>query len=460
MAFLPGESVVRVVGAPRLVPVRASVEVWRFRPLAVLRIAIGLLLVAQLGRIPFLDTGTGEAPLLVNDLCVLAVLSTGLLGGLASRSFRVDHVASVALLFAAIGACSAVLAIPRFGLTSWELVISLAYLARWLVYFGLYLVVINVVRVEDVTGLWRALEVTILLFAVLGLLQAVFLPHFAQLVYPDSRVAIDWDEQGHRLVSTVLDPNIAGAMIMIVLLVQVALLSGGGRSPLWKPLLLFAALVATLSRSSFLGLLVGGAIILAVRGVSRRIIRIAAVILVLSLAALPQIVRFAQGYNKLGIDESALTRVASWLRALTVFADNPVIGVGFNTYGFVQERYGYVRLGASSFSTDGGLLFVAVMTGVVGLSLYVGMLVLIVRRCRAVWRSGLATAEHRALATGIAAATVGVTVHSIFVNSLLTTFVMEQLWVLWGIAFVIARSLPTPDAPPLPTRLVACGAAA
>ena len=103
-------------------------------------------------------------------------------------------------------------------------------------------------------ALWRTLESTIIAFAAFGLVQAVFIPHFAQVVYPDSRVTIDFDEQGHRLVSTVLEPNMAGAMIMLVFLVQLAQLAGGVRISSWKPLLLFSALVATLSRSSFLGL--------------------------------------------------------------------------------------------------------------------------------------------------------------------------------------------------------------
>ena len=44
---------------------------WQFRPIVVMRVAIVLMLVGQLGRIPVLSTGTAEAPLLVNDICVI-----------------------------------------------------------------------------------------------------------------------------------------------------------------------------------------------------------------------------------------------------------------------------------------------------------------------------------------------------------------------------------------------------
>ena len=414
---------------------------WRVRLLGAIRVAIALLVVANLGRVPVLSTGDREAPLLLNDLCMLFIVGIGAITGIAARSFRVDRLTLMALVFASIGAYSALLAVPRYGISPWQLVISLAYLARWLVYFGLYVVIINVVRVEDVTALWRTLESAILAFAAFGLVQAVFIPHFAQVVYPDSRVTIDFDEQGHRLVSTVLEPNMAGAMIMLVLLVQLAQLAGGVRLSSWKPLLLFSALVATLSRSSFLGLIVGGVVILLVRGVSKRLLRILVAIGAIGLVASPWLLKFAASYNKLGIDASALTRIASWIKAIRIFSDHPLLGIGFNTYAFVQESYGYIRMGNGTYSVDGGLLFIAVMTGLVGVAVYVGMLVVVVQRCRGVWRDSAESPEFRALATGIGAGTIALCVHSLFVNSLLTSFVMEPLFVLWGLSFLMARGV-------------------
>lgn len=403
------------------------------------------MLVANLGRIPVLSTGTADAPLLVNDLAIMAVLAAGLLSALVARSFRLDLVGMIALTFAALGAISAILAMPRFGLTGFELTVSLLYLARWLVYLGIYLVMLNVVRESDVLPVWRTLEGMMLVFAAFGIVQAIFIPHFAQVVYPNSRVFLDWDEQGNRLVSTVLEPNMAGMMIVLVLLVELAQLAAGESVALWKPVIFVAALIATLSRSSFLALFVGMTLILAVRGVSRRLLRMGLIVGLLSLPALPKLLPYAQSLNKFTIDNSALSRVGSWLRALRVFADSPIIGVGFNTYGYVQERYGYERLGLFSNSSDGGLLFIAVLTGLVGVSLYLLMLGTVVVRCRRLWRNRRVAPEYRALATGVAAGTVAVCVHSVFVNSLLTTFVMEPLWILWALVSIIAFTL-TPAA--------------
>lgn len=434
---------------------------WRFRPVVLLRATIALLVVAQLGRIPMLSTGSTEAPLLINDVVVMALLGVVFVAALHTRSFRVDAVGGAALLFCAVGAISAVMAVPRFGLSTVQLVVSLAYLARWMVYFALYLAIINVVRSDDLMSLWRTMEATILAFAAFGIVQAIFLPHFAQLVYPDSVVWRDWDEQGHRLVSTVLDPNIAGAMLVIVLLIEIAQLASGEKVPLWKPVLLFAAVIATLSRSAILSLIVGGFCILVVLGVSRRMMKLVALIGVLGLAALPKILSFAAAFNKLRLDDSsALGRIVNWLRGLRIWADHPIFGIGFNTYGYVSEWYGGVLRGTTTYSLDGGLLFIAVMTGIVGLALYCLMLYFVVRNCRRIWRDRSLPGSWRALATGTAAATAAILVNSLFVNSLLTTFVMELLWVLWGIAFVMSRAAARPLAYPGKARLVACRTAA
>jgi hypothetical protein len=122
-----------------------------------------------------------------------------------------------------------------------------------------------------------------------------------------------------------------------------------------------------------------------------------------------------------------------------VWGDNLLLGVGFNLYGFVQTWYGFDRLGSATFSLDGGLLFIGVMTGVVGLAVYSAMLWLVLRRAWRGWRTPALSPEARGLAPRIAAATVALVVHSLFVNTLLLPFLMEPLWILWGLAAVLVR---------------------
>src|SRR5215510_851980 len=409
------------------------------RPASVLRFALLMLIVANLGRIPVFSTGDREAPLLINDIAVAFAVGVFALAAMDRRRLLIDRVTVAAIVFAGIGAASAISSVARFGLSGFELFVSLSYLARWALYFGIYVATINVVRAVDANRVWGGYDAMMVLFAGFGVVQSAFLPGFAQIVYPDSRAFIDWDLQGHRLVSTVLDPNIAGAMLMIAFLVDVSRLATRVRIPGWRPLLLFVALVCTVSRSSALGLIAGLGIILLLRGLSKRVLLFASVIALGVLASAPKLLALAATYGKFDVTEgsSAAARVVSWLRALRMLADHPIIGVGFNTTGFVQEHYGWARLSTGAYSIDGGLLFVAVMTGVCGLAVFIYFLSIIARRALAVWRDPDVPAEHRALALGAVASLVAICVHSVFLNSLLTTFVKEPLWVLWGLVFVV-----------------------
>jgi len=407
----------------------------------VLAVALLALTFGNVGRIPLLDLGDRVAPVNLNDIAIASVLLVGAIAMIQARSLRLNDVAVAAVVFAGIGALSTLASIQRFGLSVMEIAGSLAYLARWCVYFAMYVVVINCVRARDSETIWNALERALLLIVAFGIVQAIFLPNFAFMVYPDAQ-AYEFDAQRHRLVSTILEPNIVSGMIIVVLLVQLGRMATGARVPMWKPLLMFAGLVATLSRGGMLAFLVGAFTLLVMRGPSRRVLRFAGAVALLLVPALPLLITFASQYARFSVsDGSAMQRVVIWGRALSTFIDYPWFGIGFNTYGFVQERRGFERLGNSAYSAEGGLLFIAVLTGIVGLLVYLAMLWFILRRARRGWRDLRATPEERGLLLGTVATTVAILVHSVFVNSLLTPFVMEPLWVLWGLSFVIASDL-------------------
>ncbi|HMC54958.1 MAG TPA: O-antigen ligase family protein, partial [Gemmatimonadaceae bacterium] len=309
--------------------------------------------------------------------------------------------------------------------------------------------VINCARASDTEAIWLAVERMMLILVAFGIVQAIFLPNFAFIVYPDARESYDFDSQRHRLVSTILEPNVAAGMIIMVLLVQMARLATGARQAMWKPFLLFAGLVATLSRGGMLAFVVGGVALMLIRGVNRRLLKFGAAITGVFLLSLPYLIPYAIANNRLTVsDNSAMARVMVWQRALSTFADYPWFGIGFNTYGFVQERRGFQRMGGAAYSVEGGLLFVMVLTGIVGLAVYLTMLWLALRRARAAWRRPEATANERGLLIGTAVATIAVLVDSVFVNSLMTPWLMEPLWILWGLAFLIATDIKRRRFPP------------
>ena len=411
------------------------------RPVQVIALAVSGMVLGNLGRAPVLVRGP-EWPVLFNDLLVAAALAASAVACLQARRLRLDALAGVAAAFAAVGIGAGLWAAQKYAITASELLASYAYLGRWVGYFGLYVAVLNVARDDDAPVLWAALERMVLAFAAFGVFQVFAFEHFAQTIYPQGGDYSTWDFQGRRLVSTLLDPNFAGMLIALVLLVQVARLAYGVPVRWWKPALLLTALLLTLSRGATLAFAIGLGVIVAGRGLTKRLTRAALLAAAAVLPVLPALVRFATSFRKFSIDESAMARVEAWVRALTVIGDNPVVGVGFNTYRYVRRAYGWsVADNLPAASLDGGLLFVVVLTGVVGLACYVGMLGLIVRRCRRLWRDTDAPAEARAVALGTAAGTVALVVHSVTVNSLLLPFLMEPHWLLAALVVLHARAV-------------------
>lgn len=389
------------------------------------------LAIGNLGRIPGGLIGGRNAPLVLNDLLLLPLWLTLLVVAVRRlRPWPLDTITRWILAFACVAALSLVQANSLWSLGVGGVLGPAAFLLRWVLYAGwFWLVTVCLTSDEARTGV-RYFERGIYAVAAFGIVQSAAFPGFAQVVGAGGGVK-SWDEQGRRLVSTMLDPNFAGILIVMALLLRLAReREGNGGHRLVLPLLA-VALLLTLSRSAMLALAVGVLVLLWARGIDRRL---AGLFLAGSLLLLPFItllLRFAEGFNKLGLDASAAQRLVPWSRALIMLRDHPWLGVGFNAVQQAQRAYGWQPIGGADVSLDGGLLFVAAMTGVVGLLVYLGLLTGVWRACRTVYR-GSADADARALAAGTAAATVAVVVHSFFANSLLLPFVMQVLWVLWG----------------------------
>jgi hypothetical protein len=408
------------------------------------------MVVMNLGRIPVLNTADREFPIAFNEICLGVILVAAAMTIRSWKTVFVDRISVTALVFALIGAGSAVWSLERFDMGPIGLLVSLAYLGRWVMYFTLYVALINVLREADIESAWNAVETMLVIFSLFGLVQTAFLPNLPGLIYKDNR-SFNWDMQGHRLISSVMEPNIAGTMLMMGMLVQFSRITTGVRVSWQKMLIMFAALVLTISRSAVFGMIFGLMVMLvATRGVSRRLLKVAAAFGAITLVVSPFLIQYLLLYQKFRFDSnsSAGARLIVWIQTLKILRDYPVFGVGFNAYRYALGHYGFKVIGASSYAAEGGLLFVAAMTGFVGLTVYCGMVWLLIRRCRSIWRDTSVPANQRGIALGTAAATVGVIFASTFVNALLTTFVMELMWVLWALTFVIDRARARRNAPP------------
>jgi O-antigen ligase len=72
--------------------------------------------------------------------------------------------------------------------------------------------------------------------------------------------------------------------------------------------------------------------------------------------------------------DSAAFRLISWSNSFEIIEDNWLLGVGYNTYRYAQEDYGFIGL-SNIFSNaaagaDSSFLFVLATTGIIGLIIY------------------------------------------------------------------------------------------
>ena len=385
-----------------------------------------------MGRIPSAALGGRSTPLVVADLVVASVWGFLLFAVVLGRGrVVIDDVMSATLAFLVAATVSTGLAFTRYNLGVVDGAGVAAFLIRWIAYFGWYPFVVWCLTPDESRDAWRYIERALLVFAVAGIVQSAFFPGFAQMIH-DGGDLPTWDVQGRRLVSSVLDPNFAGVLIVIALLFRLARVAEAMPESGVTMVTLGAALLLTVSRSSILALVVGLLVLAGVRGLKLRLFRVFVVGAVLVLPFLSLLISFAGSFNKLRYDASAAQRLVPWVRAGRLVLEHPWFGVGFNAIRQAQESHGWRAIGGADVSFDGGLIFVAAMTGIVGLFFYLRMLLRVTRGARRVWRDGSLPSVDRAHATATVAATAAVIVHSLFVNSLLLPFVMQILWVMWG----------------------------
>lgn len=262
--------------------------------------------------------------------------------------------------------------------------------------------------------------------AALGILQFIFFPDLLSLA------KFGWDPHHFRTVSTFLDPNFAGAFftLTLVLLFQNFVNSKKRHILFFEEkisrnilhagvfIIVFAALLTTFSRSSYLMFLISG--------LTLSFLKKSKILAFLTLTLFITLLLGFQIYTEMvstprGIDraQSASFRFSTWQQGLTLFEKAPVLGIGFNAYRYGLREY---HLGDQLFlnshgssSNDSSLLFVASTTGMVGLSTFLLFLFLIIKK---------GIKDNFALAVSVA----GLLIHSLFANSFFYPPIL--IWIL------------------------------
>jgi len=374
----------------------------------------------QLTRVPIKILGFSEINLyLTNIVLAFLLLSWGIWRfGLKKKKYQLPPLAFPIFSFAIISLLSLGVATPL--LSNREVIVAGLYLARWLVYAGLYFVVFDtkkrLFKKSNPLNLLMILGVAIALF---GFVQYFLWPNLKPLE------ALDWDPHFYRLVATFLDPGFTGLILVLTLIILLNLIFENKKN---KWLILagaatYVALILTHSRSSYLAFLVGMGLIAFLKK-NLKIFLIAIVVLALSLMALPQ--PKGEG-GKLARTYSVVERFQSWQNAVAIIKDHPVLGVGFNAYRYAQRDYGFLededwQESHAGAGADSSLLFVLATTGIIGLVAYLWYLVS---------AGALAFWQRKKMVGIVCLASLGAIIaHSFFLNSLFYPWIMGWLMIL------------------------------
>lgn len=325
------------------------------------------------------------------------------------------------LIFTLLALASTIFVVPIFS--TGEITVSLMFLVRFMLYFSVFIVVANTVVKSQITNWLNLFLLICVVYSLVGLVQYVLLPDLTSLA------ALGWDPHQKRIVSTFLDPNFSGGLLTIAFAIALSLFLNLKKIVyLLTSGIFFLTLLLTFSRSSYLALIVT---ILAI-GIlkSPKILIIFLAALLISYTTIPQIKNRVTG--ALTLDETSQARIESWQKALAIFRNNAIFGVGFNTYRFTQAQYGFFpqdqpQGGHSGAGSDSSILLVLATTGVVGTMAYLVFLANIFKK----FSKNL---QKSALSLGSTAAFLGLLIHSQFVNSLFFPQITISLFFLLGLS--------------------------
>jgi len=301
--------------------------------------------------------------------------------------------------------------------------VGLCYVAKHLEYFFIFFITVNYVRTREQLGR--------LLLAVLA--TAAVITAYAWWQIPQG-IRPSAPFEGHS------EPNTLGGYLVLMLAVAcgVALTADRPRLRATCGLLALAivpALLATLSRGSWLACAAAVVTLLLLSPRRRWLAGVVTIVLALLLLATPRKIEERIGYTfqaegqdavRVGgihLDASSSARINSWTSALQGFARHPLAGWGITGYGFLDAQY----------------FRVLVELGIVGFGAF---LLLLVACGRLFLRAShtLVDPLHRGLALGLVAGLAGLMTHAIAANTFLIVRIMEPFWLLTGL-LVAAISL-------------------
>ena len=361
------------------------------------------------------------------DVAVFAVFLTILFISIKIKK-NIFSFPNIKALYYFIGIAFFALVLNSYFLTPQTFLVSFFYLFRFIIYSSLILA-FNYLDAGFSKKFIYYLSLSGFLFVVFGLAQYLFYPDLRKLYY------LGWDKHLYRLFSTTLDPNFAGAIIVLELLLLFSLFQKKIiRKNLSKIiymvglLLTSVSLFLTYSRSSFIMLSVSGLSYLVVTKQKREIVLLIAFI-VFGILFLPKSLK-SEGVDLLR-RASISSRAESIASALDIFKNSPVFGIGFNTYRYAQERRGMLdpdnwEITHSGAGVPNSFILALVTTGLTGFIFYLNFWVRVVRKAYL----GIIPGKNLYFKAAVFSSLIGVLTHALFENTLFYSFVMFWVFIL------------------------------
>lgn len=317
-----------------------------------------------------------------------------------------------------------------------EILVGLSYIARWLLYASLYFVVKSFPP-EFKKKILYLLLITGGLFTFFGYIQYFFYSTLRNLYY------LGWDEHMHRMFSTFLDPNFAGAFFVLYLFLLLGTLlyllnNNKTRQAGFIGFISIFSLISiflTYSRSALI-MLLAATVIFSI--LTKKIKWIFGIILILAVFVVMSSKNFSVENVNLFRIASTEARLDSAKIALRIINDNPFLGVGFNTYRYTQIRYGFRNEVNSSLShadagTDNSFLFISATTGIIGLIFYLNLLWKILKTSYQNYKKYKDRHVQRYIVIVVIVSMGGIMVNSLFINSLFYSGMLIWMWILLGL---------------------------
>ena len=304
-----------------------------------------------------------------------------------------------------------------------QFLIGSLYLLRWIAYTGVYF---SATSLSDKGKKYtlRFMMLSGIFIVFFGYLQFLFYPSLRNLYY------LGWDEHIHRMFSTFLDPNFAGVVFVLFFVFFYVFKEKFISNRLLSSLILlltFGAIILTYSRGAYLMFVVCALIYSILVRQWKVVAGVVLVFMILFIILSPRF--YIENTNLLRV-ASATQRLESSKQALAIFNKNP-LGVGFNTFRYAREKYGFKDLSLfgpshSGAGVDNSMVLILVTTGVPGFLVYVYLIYKI-------FRIGFFNLKKNKMGLVLLVSLGGLLVNSLFINSLLYSFTMAWIFLLAGL---------------------------